>query len=87
MDQKEQVEKAVKRGSRTGTGRKHYTYEEKLRAVRLRLEEGFKTELVSKETGVSTSSLGAWIAQYRKEGEMGLRRSRRPGRGDDSRVL
>jgi len=82
MEDKEQVEKTVKRGSRTGTRRKHYTYEERLRAVKLRLEEGFNVELVCQETGVSTSSLGAWLAQYRKEGEMGLRResSPRPGR-------
>ena len=72
MEDKEQVEKTVKRGSRTGTRRKHYTYEERLRAVKLRLEEGFNVELVCKGDGkVSTSSLGAWLAQYRKEGRDG----------------
>ena len=82
MDEKESVEKAVRRGGRTGPRRKRYTFEEKLRAVRLHLEEGFKVELVSVETGVSMSSLGAWLARYRKEGELGLRRqaSPRPGR-------
>ena len=82
MDEKESVEKAVKRGSRTGSRRRRYTYEEKLRAVKLHLEEGFKVELVSEETGVSTSSLGMWLRDYRREGEMGLRRqaSPRPGR-------
>jgi len=82
MDEKEGVEKAVKRGSRTGTRRKRYTFEEKLRAVKLHLEEGFVVDLVSAETGVSTSSLGTWLRQYRKEGEIGLRRqaSPRPGR-------
>jgi hypothetical protein len=33
MDEKESVEKAVKRGSRTGFRRKRYKYDEKLRAV------------------------------------------------------
>jgi transposase-like protein len=82
MDEKETVEKAVKRGSRAGTRRRRYTFEEKLRAVKLHLEEGFKAELVSTETGVSTSSLGVWLRDYRREGEMGLRResSPRPGR-------
>jgi transposase-like protein len=82
MDEKKSVEKALKRGSPTGTRRKRYTFEEKLRAVKLHLEEGFKAELVSVETGVSTSSLGTWLRDYRKEGEMGLRRqaSPRPGR-------
>jgi transposase-like protein len=50
MDEKESVEKSVKRGGRTGTRRKRYTFEEKLRAVKLHLEEGFKAELVSVET-------------------------------------
>ncbi len=82
MDEKESVEKAVKRGGRTGPRRKQYTFEEKLRAVKLHLEEGFKVELVSEETGVSTSSLGAWLRDYRREGELGLRRQAapRPGR-------
>jgi hypothetical protein len=36
MEDKEQVEKTVRRGGRTGPRRKHYTHEEKLRAVKLR---------------------------------------------------
>ena len=66
MEDKEQVEKPIKRGSRTGTRRKHYTYEEKLRAVKLRLEEGFGFDLVCAETGVSTTSLGVWLKQYKE---------------------
>jgi transposase-like protein len=59
MEDKEQVEKAAKRGGRTGTRRKHYTYEEKLRAVKLHLEEGFNAfDLVCAETGVSTTRSG-----------------------------
>jgi len=74
MEDKEQVEKTVNRGGRTGPRRKRYTYEEKLRAVKLHLEEGFNAVLVCQETGVSPSSLGGWLARYRKDGEMGLRR-------------
>ena len=86
MDQKEEVEKSAKRGSRTGSRSNRYTYDEKLRAVKLHVEEGFGGELVCKETGVSTSSLAKWTKRYREQGEMGLRRSRRcPGRGVDSR--
>jgi len=81
MEDKEQVEKAAKRGGRTGTRRKHYTYEEKLRAVKLRLEEGFAFDLVCAETGVSTTSLGVWLRQYKEEGEMGLRRESWPPPG------
>jgi len=82
MDEKEEVEKAVKRGSRTGSRSKRYTYDEKLRAVKLHAEEGFSGELVCAETGVSASSLIKWSKRYREEGEMGLRRQAtpRPGR-------
>ena len=81
MDEKEEVEKAVKRGGRTGSRRKRYTYDEKLRAVKLHVEEGFNGELVCAETGVSVSSLAKWMQRYREQGEMGLRGRRRPGRG------
>ncbi len=82
MDQKEEVEKSAKRGSRTGSRSNRYTYDEKLRAVKLHVEEGFGGELVCKETGVSTSSLAKWTKRYREQGEMGLRREStpRPGR-------
>jgi transposase InsO family protein len=82
MDDKEEVEKAGKRGPAKGTRPKRYTFDEKLRAVKLHLEEGFIVDLVCRETGVSPSSMGAWLRQYRAEGEMGLRgqASPRPGR-------
>jgi transposase InsO family protein len=82
MDEKETVERSVKQGSQRGSRHNRYSFEEKLRAVKLRLEEGFKGELVSAETGVSTSSLALWVRAFRKDGEMGLRResSPRPGR-------
>jgi len=82
MDEKEPVEKTVRRGSRAGSRRRRYTYDEKLRAVKLRQEEGFGLELVCAETGVSMTSLGVWLRQYKAEGEMGLRRQAapRPGR-------
>jgi transposase InsO family protein/transposase-like protein len=82
MDEKEEVEKSVKRGSRTGSRSKRYTYDEKLRAVKLHLEEGFKAELVCAEMGVSASSLAKWTKSYRDQGEIGLRKEAtpRPGR-------
>jgi transposase InsO family protein len=81
MDEKETVERSVKQGPQRGFRHNRYSFEEKLRAVKLRLEEGFKGELVSAETGVSTSSLALWVRAFRKEGEMCLRResSPRPG--------
>jgi transposase-like protein len=85
MDEKETVEKSVKQGRQRGSRHNRYSFDEKLRAVKLHLEEGFKAELVSAETGVSGSSLALWVRSYRKDGEMGLRRESSPGRGEDCR--
>lgn len=68
------------RGSRAPKTRRRYTVGEKLKAVRLYLEEGFSQSLVCQELGVSKSILGLWLQQYRLGGEAGLqpveRRSR-----------
>jgi transposase InsO family protein len=82
MDERETVEKSVKQGRERGSRHNRYSFDEKLRAVKLHLEEGFKAELVCAETGVSGSSLAVWVRAYRKDGEMGLRQqaSPRPGR-------
>ena len=79
MNEQEPVEKKQGRRSRTGSDRTRYTYEEKLRAVKLLAEEGFKIALVSEETGVCASTLYVWQRQYRKNGEQGLRGRRLPG--------
>lgn len=82
MEEKESVQKVRERGSRTGSRPRRYTLDEKLRAVRLHLQEGFPVELVAQETGVSTSSLGTWLRAYRLNGVAGLegQRAPRPGR-------
>jgi len=49
MDEKESVERSVKRGSQGGSRHKRYTFEEKLRAVKL---HRFTEKLVGEETGV-----------------------------------
>ncbi len=81
MDEKESVEKAVKRGGREGT-RRRYTYDERKRAVKLHLEEGFTEKLVGEETGIAVSTISMWVGLYRRNGEMGLRQKTapRPGR-------
>lgn len=45
---------------------------EKLRAVRLHLEEGFSYELVAAELNVGKTSLQRWVEQYKLAGEAGL---------------
>lgn len=84
MDPKEivEIEKKRARQRRAGRGRRKYSFEERLRAVRLHLQEGFPQPLVSAETGVSSSSLAEWVRSYRAHGEAGLQgqTAPRPGR-------
>jgi transposase InsO family protein len=51
---------------------RRFTKDEKLKAVRLYLEEGFNMTLVCEEVGVSRSCLGLWLEAYRSSGEAGL---------------
>lgn len=50
-----------------------YTFEQKLRAVKLHLEEGIDVKTVVSELGVSDCSFYAWLKRYRAEGEAGLK--------------
>ena len=81
METKEAVESKVVREPRTTRKTRRYTFDEKLKAVRLFVQEGFPQRLVCRETGVSTSSLAEWVRDYRKEGEAGLRRKPAPQQG------
>ena len=82
MNEQAKVEQKPAPRSRSGSVRKHYTVEEKLRAVKLRREEGFPVALVSKETGVPMSTLFVCLRQHQKNGEIGLQgqTAPRPGR-------
>lgn len=74
MEENEAVKKIERRPPR-GSGAKkvrRYSAAEKLRAVRLRLEEGFSLKDITSETGVAQSNLSLWIRQYRELGEAGL---------------
>jgi transposase-like protein len=51
---------------------RRFTIAEKLKAVRLHLEEGFGQDMVCQELGISKSSLGHWLQAYRLCGEAGL---------------
>jgi transposase InsO family protein len=50
-----------------------WTFAERLRAVKLHLEEGFTQELVASEMGVSSAAVYKWTKQYRLQGEEGLK--------------
>jgi transposase InsO family protein len=60
------------RGAGGGNKMRRFTADEKLRAIRLHLEEGFSQTLVCQELNVSKSSLGLWLQAYRLGGEAGL---------------
>ncbi len=84
MNEQKEVEQKRERRSRAGSDRtRRYTEAEKLRAVKLHLEEGFKVALVCQETGVSMTNLYLWLRRYRKDGEAGLQGqpAPRPGAG------
>lgn len=57
MDDREEVEKSVKRGGPTGTRPKRYTFDDKLRAVKLHLKEGFIVEMACRESGANFSPI------------------------------
>ena len=70
MDNFEEVKESKSKGKRIT---KQYSYEAKLRAVKLHLEEGLPASLLGKELGFKTSTLFGWVRRYREQGEAGLR--------------
>ncbi len=52
-----------------------FSFEQKLRAVKLHLEEGFPQELVARELGISNAAVYKWTKRYRDQGEEGLKSS------------
>src|SRR5215471_18900682 len=77
MEQNEPVAKKQNHTSppRGGPARKSAprTFEERLRAVKLHLEEGFTQAMVAEETGVSLAAIQKWMTLYRHFGEEGLK--------------
>jgi transposase InsO family protein len=60
------------RGAGGKKSRPNYSPAVRLRAVRLRLEEGFNLKDVCAEIGVAQSALSRWVSLYRQFGEAGL---------------
>jgi transposase InsO family protein len=79
MEEKQEVQKTrTRKGPRKNPCGKRYPYEERLKAVKLCLEEGFDFPLVCQEMGMSDTALRNWVALYREEGEAGLAWSHPP---------
>ena len=69
MSQKKK--RGKKKSSRKSSG--SYSFEFRLRVVRMYLEEQYPKHLICEETGIGLSTLGAWVRRYRQHGEEGLR--------------
>lgn len=50
--------------NRSGT---RYSAADKLKAVKLYLEEGYQVKAIARELGIGKSSLGKWIREYREK--------------------
>ena len=84
MTEEESPVQTPQSGQRRRKRRPTYSYEQRLAAVRLHLQEGFPLALVKKEIGMgeTSASLSNWVKAYMGSGEAGLRRQTapRPGR-------
>src|SRR5262249_24613434 len=76
MQENEPVEKKRNNPSppRGGPPKKNSvrTFEERLRAVKLHLEEGFTQQQIAEEMGISSDAVYKWVARYRLQGEEAL---------------
>lgn len=82
MQDNQPVEKSAPHsGAKKHKRSPRYSFEFKLKAVRLHLQEGFSQDLVCKEMGMGSSSLAVWVRAYRERGEEGLRPLPPPGGG------
>jgi transposase InsO family protein len=68
-----------KREKHHSTKGKRYSFKNKLRAVKLHLEEGFPVGIISRESGISAHTLYTWVQAYRTSGEAGLEPAVRSG--------
>jgi transposase-like protein len=78
METKETVERRRSANRGPGGSGAGYRFEEKLKAVRLHLQEGFSRDLVCEETGVAPTTLTTWLKDYRAHGRPAYRGRRRP---------
>ena len=82
MNENQEVSRKLpaKSGSK-GRKRARCSFEVKLKAVKLHLEEGYGQAMVCGEMGIGASTLAKWVREYRARGEEGLRPLPPPGGG------
>ena len=78
--------KSPPRGAARASKTNRYSFDLKLKAVKLYLEEGFTNPQITQELKLGPSTLAVWVRDYRAHGEAALK-SRRPGPPDGSAKL
>ncbi len=58
-----------------------YSFEFRLKVVKLFLEEGYSSLMLTEELGVGKSTIGTWVRNYRQFGEDGLKSKLKPSTG------
>jgi len=87
QSEKKRISKHPARSSPQGGARRRgkkgqrYSFQERLRIVKLLLEEGYPRQMIHEELGISTSCLGRWTKLYREYGEEGLKDRPHTGSG------
>ena len=66
-------------GRHKGGNNKEHSKEEKLKYIKLMLEEGYSCWKIEKEYGISHSLTNKWTRQYLKCGESSLENQKKPG--------
>lgn len=75
----------VHRVKRKRNGGRGYPHAFRLKAVRLRLEEGYSLNLIAQELGCTANSISRWVDCYERFGEAGLRERELPERSRKKR--
>jgi transposase len=66
-------------GRLKGGKNKTYTKEEKIKFVKVMLEEGYSAQRIEKEYGISHSITDKWKRKYLEYGESSLENKKKPG--------
>ena len=66
-------------GRPKGGKNRSYTKEEKMKYVKLMLEDGYSVWKIEKEFGISHSLANTWLKKYLEFGEESLENQKRPG--------
>jgi transposase InsO family protein len=78
MEERAEVKhKGTRKGSKNKSKFKIYSFEERLRYVKMRLEENYPARVICQEAGMTEGALSKWIRRYRASGEEGLKSTRK----------